>query len=120
MAISDSSSNAIVQNTSGTVPALSIAAGTSAVGAGAPLDGGAVRTTAVMQVTAAGTPTAGAVQMMGSLDGAGWFNLGSAQSITAAGTTVTVVTNTATRYVRASVTTAITGGSVSATVGLAG
>lgn len=120
MAISDSNSNSIVQNTSGTVPALSLTAGTSAVSAGAPLDGGAVRTTAVMQVTAAGSPTAGAVQLQGSLDGTAWYPLGSAQTITTAGTTVTVVTNSATRFARASVTTAIAGGTVAATVGLAG
>jgi hypothetical protein len=51
-----------------------------------------------------------------------WYSLGSAVSTTSASTTFTpvIVTGTATRYVRANIATAITGGTVTATVGVNG
>jgi len=105
--------------TLGMEPAVSLA-GVSAVGAGTALDGAVVRSTAVMSTTASAGTTAGAVQLEGSLDNANWVNLGSAVSTTAAGTTQTVVSNAYARYVRAAVTTAITGGTVTVSVGVAG
>jgi hypothetical protein len=120
MAISDQNSNAIVQNTSGIAPQTSLSA-VSAVGAGTALDGAVVRANAVITVTTSAGVTAGAVALQGSLDGVNFVNLGSAISTTAASTTYTAVaTNVFMRYVRAAVTTAITGGTVSASVGVSG
>ncbi|MEB3048994.1 hypothetical protein KV112_04425 [Mycolicibacter sp. MYC123] len=100
-------------------PSVSLSA-VSAVGAGSVLDGLTVRSSAVLSVTATTGVTAGAVQLQGSLDGSNWFNLGSPVSTTAAGTTQTVVTSAYAQYVRAAITTAITGGKVSASVGVSG
>jgi hypothetical protein len=73
-------------------------------------------------VTSGAGVSAGSVQLQGSLDGTNWYNLGSAVSTTTASTVFTpvIVTATAARFVRANVATAITGGTVSASVGLSG
>lgn len=112
--------NTVEAYTSGLPPAVSLSA-VSAVGGGSVLDGLAVRANAVMSVTTSAGVTAGAVQLQGSLDKTNWFNLGSAVSTTAANTTTqVVVSNAYARYVRAAVTTGVTGGTVSASVGLNG
>jgi hypothetical protein len=82
-------------------------------------DGGTIHGTAIMQVTSGVGVSAGAVQMQGSLDNVNWFNLGAATTTNAASTVFApvVVTGTAVRYVRASITTPITGGTVTAVVG---
>lgn len=104
----------------GMEPAVSLSA-VSAVGAGTALDGAVVRSAAVLSVTTSAGVTAGAVQLQGSLDGTNWFSLGSAQSTTtASATTQTVVSSAYACYVRAAVTTAITGGTVTVSVGLTG
>jgi hypothetical protein len=93
----------------------------SATGPGSVLDGLAVRANAVMVVTTSAGVSAGSVQLQGSLDNSNWFNLGSAVSTTAASTTTqVVVTGAYARYVRANVATAITGGTVAASVGVSG
>ncbi|MEB3023915.1 hypothetical protein [[Mycobacterium] crassicus] len=71
-------------------------------------------------MTASTGTTAGAVQLQGSLDGVGWFNLGAPVSTTAAGTTQLVVASAYARYFCAAITTAIVGGKVSASVGVSG
>jgi hypothetical protein len=84
------------------------------------LDGGVVRLNAVLAVTTSAGVSAGAVQLQGSLDGTNWFNLGSAVTTTTASTTTQVTSTTAlVRYLRASITTTITGGTITAVVGLA-
>lgn len=107
---------------------LSVATGTPPLAAVTPLasgnfpsqDGGTVHGTAIMQVTSGTGVSAGAVQMQGSLDGVNWFNLGAATNTNAASTVFApvVVSGTAVRYVRASITTPITGGTVTAAVGM--
>lgn len=72
-----------------------------------------------MVVVAGAGVTAGSVQLQGSLDSISWFNLGTAQATTAAGTTATFVTGAACRYLRVSIATGITGGTISASVGSA-
>jgi len=120
MAFDQVSQLPIEVHTLGIEPVVSLSA-VSAVGAGTALDGAVVRSTAVLAVTTSAGVTAGAVQLEGSLDGSHWFNLGSAQSTTTASTTTqTVVSSAAARYVRAAITTAITGGTVTAWVGLSG
>lgn len=112
--------NTIEAYATGLPPAESLSA-VSAVGAGTVLDGVVVRPNAILVVTSSAGVSAGAVQLEGSLDQTNWFNIGSAVTTSAASTT-TVVSSTSAfaRFVRAAVTTAITGGTVSATVGLHG
>ncbi|WP_142393872.1 hypothetical protein [Mycobacterium kansasii] len=120
MSVCDNSGNAIVQNTYGIAPLVSLS-NVSATGAGAALDGLVIRTTAVMVVTSSAGVSAGAVQAQTSLDGVNWANAGSSVSTSTASTVFApVVVTGAFRYVRANVTTAITGGTISATVGLTG
>jgi len=105
--------------TGGTAP---LAAATAlATGDFASQDGGTIHGTAIMQVTSGLSVSAGSVQMQGSLDGTNWFNLGTATNTNAASTVFApvIVTGTAVRYVRAHIATNITGGTVTATVGMA-
>src|SRR5665213_364960 len=105
--------------TGGTRP---LAAATAlATGDFASQDGGTIHGTAIMQVTSGLGVSAGSVQMQGSLDGTNWFNLGTATNTNAASTVFApvIVTGTAVRYVRAHIATNITGGTVTATVGMA-
>jgi len=120
MSVADSSGNVIVQNTYGLTPLVSLNA-VSATGPGAALDGLVIRTTGVMGVTSSASVSAGSVQAQTSLDGTNWVNAGSAVSTTTAGTVFTpVVVTGAFRYIRATVATAVTGGTISATVGVSG
>jgi hypothetical protein len=86
------------------------------------LNGLAVRETAVIRATFTATTggIAGAVEAFGSLDGVNFFSLGSPLTITATGTQYAVISNAFVQYVRAQVTTTVTGGTISATVGLNG
>jgi hypothetical protein len=120
MAISDQNSNAIVQNTSGIAPLVSLSA-VSAVGPGSALDGAVARANAVITVTTSAGVSAGAVGLFGSLDGVNYVQLGSPISTTAASTTYTAVaTNVFMRWVRAAVTATVVGGTISASVGVSG
>jgi hypothetical protein len=121
MSVCDSAGNAVVQNTYGLAPAVSLTA-VSATGGGAALDGLVTRTVGTMVVVSSAGVSAGSVQAQGSLDGTNWFSLGSAVSTSTASTVFTpvVVTGAAFRFIRANVATAITGGTISATVGVSG
>jgi hypothetical protein len=119
MGFIDARNISVEQFTTGVQPLVSLSA-VSAAGAGTALDGVVVRSTAVMSVTASGSVTAGSVQMQGSLDGTDWFSLGSPVTTSASATTQVVASNAFTRFVRASIATAITGGTVSASVALSG
>lgn len=121
MSYQTSNQNTIEAYASGLPPVTSLSAA-STVSAGTALDGVVVRPNAVMVVNSSAGVSAGAVQLQGSLDGTNWFSLGSAVSTTTASTVFAPVVETGAyvRYVRAAVTTAITGGTVSATVGLHG
>lgn len=118
MAFIGPNGNTIQAQTESLPPIVSLSA-VSAVGAGTVLDGLVVRSAAVMSVTTSSGVSAGSVQLQGSLDGVNWFSLGSATSTTSASTTTqTVVSSAYARYVRANVGTAITGGTVTVSVGL--
>lgn len=120
MSYTDSSGNRIAVYSLGLARATSLT-GVSAVQNGTALDGLTVRQNAVVTVTTTSGVSAGDVQLQGTLDVTNWFNLGSAVSTTAASTTTQVVaTGAYARFVRAAITTAITGGQISATVGVAG
>jgi hypothetical protein len=112
--------NSVQASTNGVRPIASLTA-VSATGGGTALDGLAGRTTAVIAVTTSAGVSAGSVALQGSLDGTNWYALGSAVTTSAASTTTAViVTGTAARFVRANAATTITGGTVSASVGLSG
>jgi hypothetical protein len=115
-----SNSNTIEAHTLG-LPAIVSLSAVSAVGAGSVLDGLCVRQNAILAVTTSAGVSAGAVQLEASLDGVNFWNAGSAVSTTAASTTTSVVvSNVLARYVRAAVTTTVTGGTISASVGVNG
>ena len=120
MSYTDSAGNRIAVYSLGIAPAVSLSA-QSAVGAGTSVDGLTVRSAAAISVTTSSGVSAGAVTLQGSLDATNWFNLGSAISTTTASTTTqTVVSSAYARYFRAAITTAITGGTVTASVGVSG
>jgi hypothetical protein len=121
MSFTDSSGNATQAYTSGVVPLKSLSA-VSSTGGGTALDGLAVRAVAVMVVSSSAGVSAGSVQLQGSLDGTNWYSLGSAVSTSSASTVFTpvVVSSAYSRYVRANVATGITGGTITALVGLSG
>jgi hypothetical protein len=120
MAYIDSLGNGIAPHTLGIAPAVSFTA-KSTTGAGTALDGLSVRSAAVLVVSTSAGVSAGSVALQGSLDGTNWFSLGSAVTTSAASTTTQVVVSSAfSRYVRANVATAITGGTVTASVGVSG
>lgn len=119
MAYTAPNGNTIEAHTTGMPPAKSLSAA-SATGAGTALDGIVARATQVMVVTTSAGVSAGSVQLQGSLDNVNWYPLGSAVTTSAASTTsVVTVTNSLARFVRANVATVITGGTVTAWVGVA-
>jgi hypothetical protein len=84
---------------------------------GVSLNGGACRANHVLVVTTSSGVSAGAVQLLGSLDGVNWYDLGSPVSTSAeSATTAVLVANSPAQYLCAAITTAITGGTVTAFV----
>lgn len=115
----DSSGN--LQFASGILPFTSMSA-VSAVSSGTGTDGGACRLNHCMAVTTSAGVSAGVVQLQGSLDGTNWYNFPATSSVTTnTATTTFLVTPPAcpARYVRAAITTIITGGTITAVVGSA-
>jgi hypothetical protein len=111
----------VTPQTQGLAPAISLT-NVSAVTNGTALDGLSVRANAVLTVTTGVGVSAGTVVAQGSQDNVNWAAIsGLTVSTTAASTTTTVVaTSSYYRYVRAAVTVAITGGTISASVGVSG
>ncbi len=93
-------------------------AGASAVATGTSLNLGVLMPTgtAWMEVIATGAPTAGVVTLEGSVDGVNWYSLGATPAIVAAGSQIVNGVGVY-QYLRAAITTAITGGTVTAIVG---
>jgi hypothetical protein len=87
---------------------------------GAVIDAGEIRANSVLVVTSNAGVTAGAVQLQGSIDTVNWFNLGAAVTTNAASTTFPPVAVAASpvRALRAKITTAVVGGTVSAAVAM--
>jgi len=101
-------------------PLVSLSA-VSAAGPGAALDGLVTRSTATIVVSSSAGVSGGSVALQGSLDGSAWFSMGSAISTTTASTVFAPVqVSQLVRYVRANIATAITGGTVTASVGVYG
>jgi hypothetical protein len=103
----------------GGIPAVASLTAVSATGPGTALDGGITRTNPVMAVTTSAGVSAGVVQLQGSFDGTTWFNMPATSAITtnvASITTVTAVAWGVARFLRANITTIITGGTITALV----
>jgi hypothetical protein len=90
----------------------------SALGPGLALNGVCTHASHVLAVTSSAAVSAGAVQLQGSLDGVNWYNmLTTPLSIGSASTTFGAnAANFPAVFVRANVTTAITGGTVTCSV----
>lgn len=100
----------------GVGPYQSIAAGTSAVVNGSTLNLRAGYNNHTIVCTAAGAPTAGDVQLEVSQDGVNWYAPAGGQlAITAVGVQVATIVGCF-AYVRAAITTLISGGTIGATV----
>jgi hypothetical protein len=121
MAFYDQNGNSLVGYTQGMQPLVSLSA-VSAAGPGAALDALTSRGNVIMIVTSSAGVSAGSVQLQGSLDNANWVNIGTAVSTTTASTTFppVIATSQFVRYVRANIATAITGGTVTVSVGANG
>jgi hypothetical protein len=90
----------------------------SAIANGLALDNKSCRQThTIVAVTSAGV-SAGGVQLQGSLDGVSWYPIGAALPTAAASTVFQQSTaSIPARFVRATISTAITGGTVTCTIG---
>lgn len=100
-------------------PIVSINAG-GAVANGVALDNKSCRANHTMAAVTSAGVTGGTAQLQGSLDGVNWFNLGAAVNLNAANTVFPLsVGASAARFVRAQITGAMVGGTVTITVGSA-
>lgn len=102
----------------GTTPVASFVAA-SAVSNGSVLAGGVVRLNHAMVVVASAGVSAGAVKLQGSLDGINWFDMPATSSVTLTTPGTSLITPPAcpAAYVRAAITTLVTGGTVGVMVG---
>ena len=89
----------------------SIAAGSSAVANGTVLDNSTPKSNHTLVAVASAGVTAGTVQLQASLDNVNFITIGTL-NLTAAGPVSVSVANSPFRYIRAAITTAITGGTV--------
>jgi hypothetical protein len=120
MAYQNGPCNTIEAFTTGMPPVVSLTA-QSTVQNGSVLDGLCVRANAALAVTTSAGTTGGVVALQGSLDGTNFYALGSpVTTSTASTTTAVLVQNAYARYIRAAITTAIAGGTVTVSVGLNG
>lgn len=104
------------------IPPLQSFAAQSAGGTnGTALDGGNVRSNHSLFVVASAGVTAGVITLQGSNDGGvTWFNTSCTVTTNAAGAFASNLQGFPFRYIRASITTAITGGTVTAYISSAG
>ena len=100
-----------------TAPQISLPAG-STTGTGAVLDNNGCCSSHTLVTIASAGVAAGTVQLQGSLDNLNWVNLGTAITLTASTvqTTGAAITGLPYQFIRASVGTAVSGGTVAAWV----
>jgi hypothetical protein len=111
-------SNTIEAYTSGLPPVHSLTAASATNAASTVLDGVVVRTNSLLVVVTGAGVSAGDVKVQGSLDGANWYAIGSPLAVSAANTVYTQTGTVPARFFRATVSTAITGGTVDAWLGV--
>jgi len=112
----DSSGNEVSGDTTG----ISLAAQSTLNTNGAVVDLGRVVSNPVQQVVASAGVSAGQVALQGSLDGTNWYTVSAGSALGAPGVTVNVAAtpgSTPARYLRSTITTGITGGTVTTTLG---
>lgn len=91
--------------------------GVSAIGAGSVLDNGSPRANHTLQVVTSAGVSAGVVALQGSNDGQNWFTTTASITTNAASSVFAAfLTGMPFQYVRANVSTGITGGTVSAVI----
>jgi hypothetical protein len=121
MAYIDSLGNGIAPYTLGIAPVVSLSGKSATSATPVVLVGLSTRQVATMIVTTSAGVSAGSVQLQISNDGTNWLNAGSAVTTSAASTSTQVnVSSAYGRYARAAIVTTITGGTITATVGLYG
>ena len=121
MAYQDSLGQQFAVHTLGIAPAVSLSGVSATSATPKVLDGLATRQVATMIVTTSSGVSAGSVQLQISNDGTNWLNAGSAVTTSAGSTSTQVnVSSAYARYARAIVASAITGGTITASVGLYG
>ena len=121
MSYIDSRGVAVQPQTLGITPIVSLNAQSATAATPTVLDGLSTRQVATMIVTTSASVSAGAVQLQVSNDGTNWLNAGSAITTSSASTSTQVnVSSAYARYARALITTAITGGTVTVSVGVYG
>jgi hypothetical protein len=118
MAYQNGVANSIEAITHGLPPIRSLTAASATNAASTVLDGVVVRTNSILVVVTGTGVSAGAVKIQASMDNANWYTIGSALSVTAANTVYTQTGTVPGRYFRAIVSTAITGGTVDAWIGV--
>ena len=92
----------------------------AAVGSGTVLDNQSAKSDHTVQILTSAGVSAGDVQLQGSLDNVSWFDIGAAVAVAAANTVFQQSsTGIPARFIRASITTAITGGTVVVYIGSA-
>src|ERR1700758_201810 len=105
MAYQNGVSNAIEAVTHGMPPVHSLTAASATSATSTVLDGVVMRTNSLLVVVTGAGVSAGAVKIQGSLDGANWYTIGSALSVSAASTVYTQAGTVPARYWRAVVST---------------
>ena len=113
---------AVAAYTTGAGPVQSLAAQSATTATPVVFDAGTVRPNATLVVTTGTGVSAGVVQLQASNYGVNFWNVASSSITTSAASTTSQVTSTAAfgRYFQAKITTAITGGTVTAWVGASG
>ncbi|SPM32041.1 hypothetical protein [Mycobacterium terramassiliense] len=118
MAFNNGVGNTIEAYTAGLPPVKSLSAASATNAASAVLDGVVMRTNSTLVVVTGTGVSAGDVEIEGSLDGTHWFVIGSPLAVSAASTVYHQTGTVPARYFRAVVSTAITGGTVDAWIGV--
>lgn len=118
MAYQNGVGNTIQGYTTGLPPVHSLTAASATNATSTVIDGVVVRTNSILVVVTGAGVSAGAVKVQSSLDGTNWYAIGSPLSVSAANTVYTQTGTVPGRYFRAVVSTAITGGSVDAWIGV--
>lgn len=99
-----------VSNIDGIGPIGSLAAGSIAVANGTAIPLGRPFNNVSLVVQTTGTITGGVIVIQGSVDGVNWFNMGAGITLTAAGTFQFTSVSAPIPFIRAAITTAVTGG----------
>lgn len=118
MAYQNGVGNTIQAFTQGLPPVKSLSAAAATTATSVVLDGVVMRTNSTLVVVTGTGVSAGDVELQGSLDGTNWYVIGSALAVSAASTVYHQTGNVPARFFRAIVSTAITGGTVDAWIGV--